>query len=258
VSSSISFDRAADFYDKTRGLPKEQAQQVSDLLTAELTGRGRTLEIGVGTGRIALPLHERGVDLVGIDISVPMLERLVANASGRQPFPLLVADATRLPFLDGAYDAVIASHVFHLIPQWREAADEALRVVAPGGVLLVDIGYHGAGHWHELMVEVFRQHGVERERVGVTDRDEFADYVAGRAAARELPALTLPVRASYGEILAAIEGQVTSWTWSYSPEQLHVACEAARDRARAEGIDLGEAVDMPYTVQWRAYDVAVR
>ena len=96
MSSSISFDRAAGFYDKTRGLPKEQAQQVTDLLTAELTGRDRTLEIGVGTGRIALPLYERGVDLVGIDISVPMLERLVANASGRQPFPLLVGgcDAT--------------------------------------------------------------------------------------------------------------------------------------------------------------------
>jgi ubiquinone/menaquinone biosynthesis C-methylase UbiE len=256
VSSSISFDRAAGYYDKTRGLPKEQAQQVTDLLAAELSGRDRTLEIGVGTGRIALPLHDRGIDLVGIDISVPMLERLVANASGRQPFPLLVADATRLPFADDAYDAVVASHIFHLVPEWKAAADEALRVVAPAGVILVDIGYHGAGHWHDLMVEVFRQHGVERERVGVTDREEFADYVAGRAAARDLAAVTLPVRASYGEILAAIEGQITSWTWSFSPEQLHTACEAARDRARAEGIDLEEAVNMPYTVQWRAYDVA--
>ena len=86
--SSISFDRAVDFYDKTRGLPPEQAERVSDVLVRELADRGRALEIGVGTGRIALPLHARGVDLVGIDISLPMLERLVTNSSGRPPFAI--------------------------------------------------------------------------------------------------------------------------------------------------------------------------
>jgi len=58
--------------------------QLADLLVAELDGRGRCLEIGVGTGRIALPLHERGVDLVGIDLATPMLARLIDNA-GRPP-----------------------------------------------------------------------------------------------------------------------------------------------------------------------------
>lgn len=255
MSSSISFDRAADFYDKTRGLPKDQAEQVTELLAGELTGRDRTLEIGVGTGRIALPLHDRQIDLVGIDISLPMLDRLVANASGRMPFPLLVADATRLPFADASYDATIASHVFHLIPQWREATDEVLRVTAPGGVLLVDLGRHDGGPWHELMVEVFRENGVERERAGVTEPGEFVDYLADRAAPRDLPVVTIPIRASLGQVLGLIENQITSWTWTYSPEQLHVACEAARDRARAEGIDLDELVDMPYSLGWRAYDV---
>lgn len=255
MSSSISFDRAADFYDATRGLPQQQAAQVTDMLAAELAGRDRTLEIGVGTGRIALPLHERGVALVGVDISLPMLARLVANASGRMPFSLLVADATRLPFADGGYDATIASHVFHLIPQWREATDEVLRVTSPGGVLLVDLGRHDGGPWHELMVEVFRENGVERQRSGVTEPGEFVDYVAGRATPRDLPTVTIPIQASLGEILGMIERQITSWTWTFSPEELHVACEAARVRAGAEGIDLDERVDMPYELGWRAYDV---
>ena len=253
--SSISFDRAVDFYDKTRGLPPEQAERVSDVLVRELADRGRALEIGVGTGRIALPLHARGVDLTGIDISLPMLERLVTNSSGRPPFALLVADATQLPFRDDAYDAAIASHVFHLVPGWRAAADELLRVVAPGGVLLVDLGRHGGGPWHDVMVKVLGAHGIVRPRVGVTEPEEFTAHLGERAVLRELPVVTIPIRASLGELITMLEKQVTSWTWGFTKEQMRAGAEAMRDWARANGVALDEPRDMPYDLQFRAYDV---
>jgi 2-polyprenyl-3-methyl-5-hydroxy-6-metoxy-1,4-benzoquinol methylase len=46
---------------------------------AELAGRGKALEFGIGTGRIALPLAARGVSVYGIDLSQPMVARMRAN-----------------------------------------------------------------------------------------------------------------------------------------------------------------------------------
>ena len=51
-------------------------------LLAELAGDGPALELAVGTGRVALPLHERGVDVYGIDLSPDMVARLRAKAGG--------------------------------------------------------------------------------------------------------------------------------------------------------------------------------
>ena len=49
---------------------------------AELTHGGRALELGIGTGRIALPLSERGIDVQGIDASQSMLAKLKAKPGG--------------------------------------------------------------------------------------------------------------------------------------------------------------------------------
>src|SRR2546423_11010187 len=147
---SIAFDQAADYYDRTRRLDPHVHAAVIDLLAGELRGRGRCLEVGVGTGRIALDLHRAGVPMAGVDLSRPMLDRLVEKAGGTAPFPLAVADATALPARRHAVGAALACHVLHLIPRWREAADELARVVAPGGVVLVDIGGDAPGTGREI------------------------------------------------------------------------------------------------------------
>jgi ubiquinone/menaquinone biosynthesis C-methylase UbiE len=253
---SISFDRAADYYDATRGLPAEPANQLTDLLAAELEGTYRALEIGVGTGRIALPLHQRGARLVGIDLAAPMLRRLIDNAGGDAPFPVFVADATRLPFTDASYDAVLASHVFHLIPDWQMAVDEALRVLRPGGRLLIDFGGGVDSPWRALMLETFHAHGVERIRPGISEPDGFASYLAGQAIRRPLPTITLSVRRSLGQDLHDLERQIMSWSWDYSPEQMKAAADAARVRAAEDGLDLDEEAELVYRMQWWAFDLA--
>src|SRR6267154_2367198 len=110
-SGSVNFDRAAGFYDSSRTLSPEGEAGVTQLLGAELAGAGRCLEIGVGTGRIALPLHRSGIPMAGVDISPLMVDRLVAKAGGRHPFPLALADATALPFADDTFGAGLAAHV---------------------------------------------------------------------------------------------------------------------------------------------------
>ena len=134
------------------------------LLSSELRGRGRALEIGVGTGLVALPLAAAGVPLVGLDLSAPMLAKLVEKAGGRPPFPLVVGDATTLPFADDRFGAAVVRHVLHLVPAWRQVVAELVRVVAPGGLVLVSSG-QVPEPWHELTDRFM-------DRVG---RPSFAD-----------------------------------------------------------------------------------
>jgi len=140
VSDSIRFDSAADHYDRTRAISDETMGSTIALLASELDTRGRVLEVGVGTGLLALRLHEAGFSLAGLDLSAPMLGKLVEKAGGEPVFPLVLGDATRMPFGDGTFDGAYLRWVLHLIPDWRSAIAEMVRVVHPGGMLLVCLG----------------------------------------------------------------------------------------------------------------------
>lgn len=150
-TGSLSFDPVAHCYDATRGYPPGVAETIADAMLryGPLAPGARALEIGIGTGRIALPLLARGVNITGLDISQRMLDRLRANeaaaraADPEAPWGRLEAslgDIAALPFAAGAFDAVVAVHVFHLLTQWRAAFSEALRVLRPGAPLLLGGG----------------------------------------------------------------------------------------------------------------------
>ena len=141
----------------------------------------------MGTGRIALPLLARGVNITGVDISERMTERLRAKydseraARPEQPWGALavaLADNVRLPFADASFDAVIAVHVLHLITDWRAALDEALRMLRPDAPLLLgqDMS-HGASIAQPLQDEwiaITRDLGYEPKRLGAP---AFADIL---------------------------------------------------------------------------------
>lgn len=73
-------ERIASVYDQLYGEYEEAAVG----LLQELAAGGRALELGIGTGRIALPLRQRGVEVTGIDISPAMIARLRAKPGGDQ------------------------------------------------------------------------------------------------------------------------------------------------------------------------------
>ncbi len=121
----LSFDRVATIYDETRGLPPRILSRVLGVLVDELRGK-RVLEVGVGTGRFAVPLQKSGIDLVGIDISHAMVELGLAKGLRNVVF----ADAARLPFAARAFDVATSNHVLHLIADWRDVLREIARVTA--------------------------------------------------------------------------------------------------------------------------------
>jgi ubiquinone/menaquinone biosynthesis C-methylase UbiE len=94
---------------------------------------GLTLEIGVGTGK-NFSHHPRGARVVGIDVSPKMLARAARRARrlGRD-VDLVLADAQRLPFRDGVFEAAAATFVFCSVPDPVAGLEEARRVVTDGG-----------------------------------------------------------------------------------------------------------------------------
>ncbi|MCS6841918.1 MAG: class I SAM-dependent methyltransferase [Roseiflexus sp.] len=136
----ISFDRAVDYYDATRGYPPGIAERLRDAMVAtlQLSQNARLLEAGVGTGRVALPFIEAGYFYVGIDLSRRMMGRLRQKLNGRtHQAHLVCGDVMRLPVSDAAFDVVIMVHVLHLVEDWRQALDEAQRVLRPGGAIVL-------------------------------------------------------------------------------------------------------------------------
>src|SRR5439155_288389 len=123
ATASLSFDRVATIYDATRGLAPRAMARVLGVLVDELH-RKRVLEVGVGTGRYAVPLQKSGIRVVGVDISRSMVEFGLAKGLRDVVF----ADGAHLPFRRHAFDAATTNHVLHLIADWRDVLIEIARV----------------------------------------------------------------------------------------------------------------------------------
>lgn len=220
MTGSISFDRAADVYDETRALPDDIARKLTDALARELAAAGadRVLEVGVGTGRIARPLAERGMRVCGVDIAPRMLAKLREQLTPRHAPPdLLLGDATALPFASGSFRAALVVHVLHLVSPLEQAIVELRRVLAPGGVLLHDVTNYDIGQ------NPWRQGLAQREailtRLGFTPRkrpgpDEIALALRRAGGAlrtvvyAEVEERTVPAR-----LVERARDRIDSWTW---------------------------------------------
>lgn len=95
--------------------------------------QGRVLEVGVGTGP-NFGFYGPVRALVAVDPDPHMLRRARKNAGrvGRR-VALVRAGAEALPFADGAFDAVVATHVFCTVPDLDRGLRECARVLRPGG-----------------------------------------------------------------------------------------------------------------------------
>jgi SAM-dependent methyltransferase len=110
---------------------------------AELAGDGPVLEFAIGTGRVALPLAERGISVTGIELSEPMVDQLHLKMAD---IPVIVGDmaTTRVP---GAFSLVYL--VWNSIGNLRTQAEQvecfrnAARHLAPGGRFLIELSIPG-------------------------------------------------------------------------------------------------------------------
>jgi SAM-dependent methyltransferase len=129
-------ERVADVYDGWYRLP-DVDDQVS--LLTELAGGGRVLELGIGTGRVALPLAARGVEVHGIDSSPAMVAKLHEKPGG-DAIPVTIGDMAELP-VDRDFSLVFVGFNTLFMLTTQEAQVRCFRSVAahlaPGGRFVV-------------------------------------------------------------------------------------------------------------------------
>ncbi|WP_405995907.1 class I SAM-dependent methyltransferase [Streptomyces sp. NBC_00986] len=108
---------------------------------AHLTGGGAALEFAIGTGRVAVPLAERGVPVTGIELSVPMVEQLRTKAD-EATIPVVIGDmATTVA--PGTYGLVylVYNTISNLLTQAEqvECFRNAARHLTPGGRFVIEL-----------------------------------------------------------------------------------------------------------------------
>jgi ubiquinone/menaquinone biosynthesis C-methylase UbiE len=255
---SVAFDRAAEYYDETRGLTPEGVQRNADLLAALLRGTGAVLEVGVGTGQVALPLAQRGIPMVGLDLSLPMLSQLVRKAGEHAPFPLVLGDATSLPFKDDSFGGAVIRWVLHLIPAWETAVAELVRVLHPGAVALIQMGSDHGPH-AEIQERFAEITGTRLDPVGLTwEGVDQLDAAMARLGApfRDEVTFTDHDVLSLPAFLDAIEGNRFSWTWRTPERVFHEAAAEVRAWAQDRFGPLAEVPSEERPLNWRVYEVA--
>jgi ubiquinone/menaquinone biosynthesis C-methylase UbiE len=222
---SISFDRIASRYDATRGFPPGVEMQLATAFRrlSRLPNSARLLEIGVGTGRIALPLAAAGYPYVGIDLSRNMMVRLQQRIHSSARISLLQGDATELPLRDASVDGAVAVHVFHLISGWERAVAELRRVIRPGGVLATGFNKQmrrlPADQLREQWSTIVGELGGTTKRPGARIAEEEPLLVSLFGQARQVTLASWVRRQSLREQLDLLASRATSDTWQV-PETL--------------------------------------
>jgi SAM-dependent methyltransferase len=202
----FNFDRVAHEYDATRG-GQERAVAAARDIVGHLPP-GDALEIGIGTGIVAAALLAEAPHLrryFGVDISAEML----ARAQQRLPGGVVRASALQLPFADACFDAVVAVHVLHLLPDLRAGLAEAARVLRPGGRLVALHG--GPQHLDDELGAATRRLHI---RAGRPDSADAVAAAGRRAGLRRVSQqLSSPRHSAHSP--AELADLITRRTWSY-------------------------------------------
>ncbi|MGN5382317.1 hypothetical protein BIV25_00985 [Streptomyces sp. MUSC 14] len=139
AAGSSYTQRFADRYDAWFGKERLTTDTVDFLV--RLIGSGAALELGVGTGRIALPLARRGVRVEGVDASPDMVARLTAKPGG-DGIPVTIGDFTRLPADGRTVDVVfVAGGTLFELPTQEDQLRcfrHAARLIGTDGAFVLD------------------------------------------------------------------------------------------------------------------------
>jgi ubiquinone/menaquinone biosynthesis C-methylase UbiE len=212
---SISFDRVADTYDRTRG-GEARGQQYAEAIAPLLAPGARTLDVGVGTGLVAVTLARLGFRVVGVDISPAMARRSLDRLGPR----VVVGDARRLPFRDRSVPQAYSVWVLHVVGDVPAALAEVARVLRPGGRYVVAPGLAAppADEVGSRIHDLERRLDPERRRDDGLERLKALAPAAGLSVTRAVPYIW-EFEESPGEVARKLEERTLSFLWGVDDER---------------------------------------
>jgi ubiquinone/menaquinone biosynthesis C-methylase UbiE len=236
------FDALAPDYDRLR--PAGQGwQELVERPLAALRGATRLLDVGCGTGRFAVLAAERlGARVWGVDPSAEMLQE-ARRRPGAGRVGWRQADAARLPFKEGWFDAAHSHLVLHLVDDVPAAIAELSRVLAAGGRLAV--GTFALEHFREFFLNAYFPSIPAIDLARFRDPDRLCDDLAGAGFAEPtVERFDQPVESDAAAVLERVRGRYISTLRLLDPseyeaglERLEADVAAGRERFR-------------YTLRW--------
>jgi SAM-dependent methyltransferase len=152
-------DRIAEVYDEWFGVPSDTEGTVAFL--SDLAGPGPVLELGIGTGRVALPLAQRGYEVHGVDASEAMVEKLQTKTEG-ESIPVTIGDFADVD-VEGRFSLVyvVFNTFFALLSQEDQVRcfSNVARRLREGGVFLIEAFVPDMTRWD-------RNQRIETSHVG--------------------------------------------------------------------------------------------
>jgi ubiquinone/menaquinone biosynthesis C-methylase UbiE len=168
------FDWAASFYDFTRGIPDDLLKKAFTAMKEriELKFGSKILDVGIGTGRVSIPLLKElsglKVQIFGIDISEKMLLKCLEKTSSLNNIELVRADGYFLPF-SKEFEVIITSHILHLVADPFKFVKGLLRLLKGYYINLeVYVNYHSTlpfQIYYDRLNEEGFQHRFQDDRI---------------------------------------------------------------------------------------------
>ena len=215
--SSLSFERIADRYDATRG-GEQRGRRSAASLAPLLDPACPVLEVGIGTGVVALGLRELGFTVIGVDLSPAMAQR----ARRRLGPVVAVADAAHLPVAAAAIGQAVSVWLLHLVADRAVVLAEVARALRPGGRYLVSSARVRVPPKDEIERLLFDMRNQLDPTGGWRDDQrqvlDAADS-AGFTLVDQRPAPPDEVAQSPAEVAASIEAKTWSSLWDLTDEQ---------------------------------------
>jgi ubiquinone/menaquinone biosynthesis C-methylase UbiE len=164
--SQAYFAEVAEEWDEIRSGFFTEAMRDAAVEKANLPDNAVVADIGTGTGFVLKGLVERAARVVGFDESADMLAVARKNLADYAHVDLRLAEGKSLPSKDGDFDAVFANMYLHHAPDPQAAIAEMVRVLKPGGKLIItDLDSHDQSWMREAMAD--RWLGFEREAMAL-------------------------------------------------------------------------------------------
>ncbi len=189
--------KRADSYTQTirAELSDDHTRMWGDVLREEMAellkkkGRLDILEAGTGPGFLSILLAQMGHTVTGIDYTAEMLKKAKANAGDEGvSVRFLEMNTEELDFSDASFDLVVSRNLTWNLPHPEKAYAEWMRVLRPGGKLLV----FDANYYNFLYDEEARK-GYDRDREATADAGEDDIYLCTDTAAMEAIARQVPL-----------------------------------------------------------------